>query len=210
MPLAGDRDALLLALAHAADAHERRRIRRRVRARRVDQGADRPRLSSPDRWCVSGDDAQPCAPAALASTAGNAGFFGDCRAVACGGGDGESYRGAPGCAAHARECARVVLVLLRQRTLPALPRQAHPARLRHGSAAGLLGTDVPVAVSVVGVSCGSARCRIRWRQIARRHQPAAARGAALRHLGGGDPVVLQLLHPAGVLRASPRCRRWRC
>ncbi len=38
--------------------------------------------------------------------------------------------------------------------------------------------------------------------VAHRHEPAAARDAALRHLGGGDPAVLQLLDPAGILRGA--------
>ena len=79
------------------------------------------------------------ASAALASAAGCADFFRDCRAVACGGGFGESYRGAPGCAAHAGQCAWVVLVLLRQRAPAAVSEPASPARLRHRAARALLG-----------------------------------------------------------------------
>src|SRR6185437_204098 len=88
MPVADSGDAVLLALARPADARECRWIRGRLRARRVDQGADRAGLSAADRPRVSGDNAQSQASAAVASAAGCADFFRDCRAVACGGGFG--------------------------------------------------------------------------------------------------------------------------
>ncbi len=186
-----------------ADARERRWIRGGMRAGRVDQGADRAGLSAADRPRVSGHDAQSPASAALASAAGCVDLFCDCRAVACGGGFGESYRGAPGCAAHAGQCAWVVLVLLRQRAPAAVFEPANPARLRHGAARALLGAAAGVAVAVERVPAlravpGAAaplvaRCTVAW--------SGAGAAVALR-MGGGADGLLQLLHPAGVLRAA--------
>ncbi len=46
----------------------------------------------------------------------------------------------------------------------------------------------------------------RWQQIARHDEWASAGDAAVRHLGRGDPAVLQPVDPAGVLRNSGAAR----
>ena len=114
-------------------------------------------------------------------------------------------------AGHRQPCsrtgARLFLVLLRQRTLPALSGQTHSARLRHRAAAGVLGTDVPVAVPVVGISAAVAgEGAASLARDSRRHESAPARRAAVRDLGGGDAAVLQLVDAAGVLRDSGAAR----
>ena len=134
-------------------------------------------------------------PAAHASALQHAGVADHCRAVA--------HR-----RCHQESCcrsvARLSVVLFRQRTFPALSGQAHTARLRYRPAAGFLGADAAVAVSLVGISCFRRwpRCRIAGSEWRSGMDKAAARHAALCHLGRGHSVVLQLLHAPGVLRRS--------
>ena len=117
----------------------------------------------------------------------------------------------PGPAAtHARQCARLVLVLLRQRASAPLSQSARAPRLRHRAALALLGAAAGVAAAV-GVFLGSASRGA----VASLGRPAPA--ASTRSTRGCSSVV------GGVRRCSssasppgrsttccPRCPRWPC
>src|ERR1700692_3422141 len=94
--------------------------RRRVRLQRADQRLDRARVSNWGDRPLSSSHGKLAAPAEVAPDFEHAGFSCDRRTMAHSRGSAKSTP---------RKRARIPLVLLRQRTHPALPQQAHASRL---------------------------------------------------------------------------------
>ncbi len=115
--------------------------------------------------------------------------------------------GPPGGDADAGECARVVLVLLRQRAPVALPEPAGAARLRHRAARPLLGAAADLAATVERVPGLGVVPRAAAPLVARQTTERGRAGAAaVLRVGGGADGLLQLLHPPGILRAAGNAR----
>ena len=84
-------------------------------------------------------------------------FLADCGSVARSGGVGESRPGTSGGQpSHARQCARLLVLLLRQRAFSALFGRAISARLQQAAVRGVLAAASGVALSVEPISTGDA------------------------------------------------------
>src|SRR5260221_3414426 len=138
-----------------------------VRAQRADQGTDRAGVSGSSDRALSVADREFAALAETAAGFEHSRLFRDRGALAHFGGVAKPGAG-PG--------ARISVVLFRQRAHPALPEQAHAARLRHGAPAAVLGVAGVVADSVDSVpSTVAAGTAVSVARVSRAHGSAPAR-----------------------------------
>src|SRR5208283_599222 len=165
--------------------------RRRYRPQRPHQRTHRHRLSLRHHLCFPAPRPRPPSSPEVAPLLQHASFSSHRRALAHPRRSRQSPR---------RPGQGLPLVLLRQRTVPPLSRQALSRRLRHGSPTPLLRPHLPLVPSLELIPSPGARPDSPASAAHRRSSPlSGSRSPAALLLASRHSSLLQLLHPPGVL-----------
>src|SRR5262249_23368858 len=145
--------------------------------------------------CLPADHQESAPHSEIEADFEHARVLGDCCALAYPGGTCKSPANGSG-----RHEIRFSLVLLRQRAVPALSRQACSCGLRHGSLADFLGPGHSLARTLDGLLAARlATSALENSPMARAVKPGSEGIPVLRDLGHCDRGLLHLLDAAGVL-----------